>query len=125
MTTEILELLCNSMKLERDRGVGELQRVLPTCSENERVQFEVNLVLLISDSETSWETKHGCLLGAKALIPYLNLDDEHEADFVHRIKAIAEKFLTDIEVRVRMAAGKFLPYSVQLSFKSKECIYNI
>ncbi|XP_023717328.1 uncharacterized protein LOC111869790 isoform X2 [Cryptotermes secundus] len=61
-----------------------------------------------SDSETSWETKHGCLLGAKALIPYLNLDDEHEADFVHRIKAIAEKFLTDIEVRVRMAAGEVL-----------------
>lgn len=108
MTTEILELLCNSMKLERDKGVGELQRVLPTCSENEKLQFEVNLILLISDSETSWETKHGCLLGAKALIPYLNVDDEHDANFVHSIKAIAEKLLTDIEVRVRMAAGEVL-----------------
>jgi hypothetical protein len=112
MTTEILELLCNSMKLERDKGVGELQRVLPTCSENERLQFEVNLILLISDSETSWETKHGCLLGAKALIPYLNVDDEHDANFVHSIKAIAEKLLTDIEVRVRMAAGKFFQVSL-------------
>lgn len=108
MTTEILELLCNSMKLERDRGVAELLRALPTCNKSERLQFEVNLLLLISDSETSWETKHGCLLGAKALIPYLNLDDEHDADFVHRMKGIAEKFLTDIEVRVRTAAGKFL-----------------
>ncbi|KAJ4426515.1 hypothetical protein ANN_27329 [Periplaneta americana] len=108
MTTEILELLCNSMKLERDRGVGELQKVLPTCSENERLQFEGNLLLLISDSETSWETKHGCLLGAKALVPYLNLEDEREAEFVHRIKAIAEKCLTDIEVRVRTAAGEVL-----------------
>jgi hypothetical protein len=110
MTTEILELLCNSMKLERDRGVSELQHMLPTCSEHEKLEFEVNLLLLISDSETSWEVKHGCLLGAKALIPYLNLDDDRDADFVHRIKAIAEKFLTDIEVRVRMAAGKFVVY---------------
>lgn len=113
------------MKLERDRGVGELQRILPTCSENERVQLEINLILLISDSETSWETKHGCLLGAKALIPYLNLDDEHDADFVHRVKAIAEKYLTDIEVRVRMAAGKPLSYFMQLLFKCKECICNV
>jgi hypothetical protein len=65
------------------------------------------------------------LLGAKALIPYLNLDDEHDADFVQRIKAIAEKFLTDIVVRVRMAAGKFLTYIMQLSFKCKECISNV
>jgi hypothetical protein len=111
MTTEILELLCNPMKLERDRGVGELQRILPTSGKNERLKFEVNLLLQISDSETSWETRHGCLLGSKALIPYLNLDDEHDADFVHRIKAISEKFLTDIEVRVRIAAGKFLSFS--------------
>ena len=99
------------MKLERDRGVCELQRVLPTCSEHERLQFEVNLILLISDSEISWETKHGCLLGAKAVIPYLNLDDEHDANFVNSIKTIAQKLLTDIEVRVRMAAGKFLQVS--------------
>ncbi|PSN56963.1 hypothetical protein C0J52_10867 [Blattella germanica] len=108
MTSEVLNLLCNSMKLERDRGVGELQRVLPSCSENDRVQFEVNLLLLVSDTESTWETKHGCLLGAKALVPYINLDDEREADFVHRIKGIAEKLLTDIEVRVRMAAGEVL-----------------
>jgi hypothetical protein len=36
---------------------------------------------------------------------------------VHRIKAIAERLLTDIEVRVRMASGKFLWYFKQLSMK--------
>ena len=107
MTTEILELLCNTMKLERDRGVGELQRILPTLSENDRKLFENNLLILISDTESSWETKHGCLLGAKALILFLDLDDEQEAQFVQRIKTVAEKLLTDVEVRVRLAAGMF------------------
>ncbi|KAJ9574061.1 hypothetical protein L9F63_008587, partial [Diploptera punctata] len=45
MTTEVLELLCNSMKLERDRGVGELQRVLPTTQETVDTDIEVRVRL--------------------------------------------------------------------------------
>ncbi|XP_063218137.1 uncharacterized protein LOC134528448 isoform X1 [Bacillus rossius redtenbacheri] len=108
MNTEILGLLCNPMKLERDRAVGELQKFLPACSKADRLEFQSNLLQLISDTESPWETKHGCLLGAKSLIPYANLESEREIDFLHQMKSVAEKLLTDVEVRVRLAAGEVL-----------------
>ncbi|XP_067011656.1 uncharacterized protein [Anabrus simplex] len=108
MTSDVLNLLCSAKKLERDKGIAEVQRVLPTFNEAQKLELQARLLQLISDTGSPWETKQGCLLGAKCLIPYVNLDDEQEAEFVHRMKTASEKLLTDIEVRVRIAAGEVL-----------------
>lgn len=107
MSTEVLEMLCNKVKLIRDQGVGELHRCLPSLNESERIQFEDNLIQLLGDSESSWESKQGSLLGAKALISFVNLENDREVEFIERMKEMALKFLTDFEVRVRIAAGRF------------------
>lgn len=104
--TTVVNQLCSSMKIERDNGVNEMQKMLPALTEVERLTIESTLLHLLGHSENQWETKQGCLLGAKALVPYLNTEDERELDFVSNMKTIAEKMLTDLEVRVRVAAGK-------------------
>lgn len=108
MMADVINLLCSTMKLDRDKGVSELQRLLPGCSEVDRINAELQLINLLSDSSSSWETKHGCLMGAKCIIPFVNLDDEHEEEFIKKIQDDAQKLLTDVEFRVRMSAGDVL-----------------
>lgn len=105
---EVLHLLCSSMKLERDKGVVELEKLLPILNLSDRHSLQKCLLNLLSDSESSWGTKQGCLLGAKSLISYLNLDEDSDCNFIINIKEISQKLLTDIEVRVRLAAGEVL-----------------
>lgn len=104
----IVLLLCSNMKLERDKGVVELEKVLPSLNSSERLELQKTLIKILSDSQNSWENKHGSLLGAKSLIPYLNLEDDTDCNFVFIIKQLSQKLLTDIEVRVRLAAGEVL-----------------
>ncbi|KAK7788464.1 hypothetical protein R5R35_012208 [Gryllus longicercus] len=105
---DVINLLCSSMKLDRDKGVSELQRLLPSCMDTERINAEFQLINLLSDSSSSWETKHGCLMGAKCIVPFVNLDDEHEEEFIQKIKCSSQRLLTDVEVRVRISAGEVL-----------------
>ncbi|KAG8226262.1 hypothetical protein J437_LFUL004819 [Ladona fulva] len=104
----VLSLLCSSLKLERDKGVAELLKAIGSCSEPERLEFSSSLLQSLSNPESTWETKQGCLLAAKAIIPYLNFEFERDVEFAQTIKGIAKKLLTDIEVRVRLAAGEVL-----------------
>lgn len=107
-TEGVVSLLCSSMKLERDKGVVELEKSLPNLNTLERRLLQEHFLKLLNDSQNSWERKHGSLLGAKSLISYLNLDDDFDSNFIFTIKQIAQKLLTDIEVRVRLAAGEVL-----------------
>ncbi|KAK6621052.1 hypothetical protein RUM43_011356 [Polyplax serrata] len=107
-TEEIVQLLCSSMKLERDKGVVDLEKSLPHLNSLQRREYENHFIKLLTDSENSWENKHGSLLGAKSLISYLNVDDDSDCNFIFKIKQISQKLLTDIEVRVRLAAGEVL-----------------
>lgn len=107
MTLEFLTTLCSQKKLDRDNGVTDLNKYLSTCCSDKRIELENELFLLISSSsEIPWETKHGCLLGAKALLSVIDLNNEREYAFTMDIKQIARQLLTDIEVRVRLEAGK-------------------
>ena len=105
---EVIRLLCSHMKLERDKGVIELEKTLPNQNINDRREFQKIIIKLLTDAENSWENKHGSLLGAKSLIPYLNIDDDIDCNFIFAIKQITQKLLTHVEIRVRLAAGEVL-----------------
>ncbi|XP_071441316.1 uncharacterized protein [Hetaerina americana] len=110
MTTmeDVLFLLCSNLKLERDVGVAELLKAITACCDADRLNFSSRLLQMLSNPESTWEIKQGCLLGAKALVPYLNFENEREVDFAQDIKTVAQTLLTDVEVRVRLAAGEVL-----------------
>ena len=108
MLTEVLNQLCSQTKLERDNGAAQLHRLLPTITSDERIQLEENLLQFLNGiGEVPWETKQGSLLGAKSVVPFTNIENEKEAEFVQNLKQKAQRFLTDTEVRVRLEAGEF------------------
>ncbi|XP_075223588.1 uncharacterized protein LOC142325568 [Lycorma delicatula] len=105
---DIVANLCSSRKLDRDNAVSDLDKLLLTCSPQERVALETELLKLLNNSHNSWETKQGCLAGAKSLIPFVDHDNDKESEFLLQMKVIAEKLLTDTEIRVRTEAGAVL-----------------
>lgn len=109
MLTEVLTQLCSQTKLERDKGAAHLHRLLPTVTSDERIQLEENLLQLLNGTgDIPWETKQGSLLGAKSVIPFINTENEKEAEFLQHLKEVARRLLTDTEVRVRLEAGEVL-----------------
>ncbi|XP_068210561.1 uncharacterized protein [Palaemon carinicauda] len=102
----IFTSLCANQKLERDRAVAELGlkvKLLPT----EILQgLQKNLLDVILDPESPWESKHGSLLGVRLII--LTLEPDVDSHFHLEVRQAALKMLTDLEVRVRQAAGEVL-----------------
>ncbi|XP_039282268.1 uncharacterized protein LOC111049982 isoform X2 [Nilaparvata lugens] len=105
---ELITALCSTQKLERDNGIVKLDKFLSTCNISDRLTLESIFIEFLNISCNSWETKQGCLTGAKALIPFIDKENEQEIEFSHEIKSIARKCLTDVEVRVRTEAGAVL-----------------
>lgn len=105
---ELITPLCSSQKLERDNGIVKLDKFLTTCDISDRLTLENILIEFLNNSCNSWETKQGCLTGAKALIPFIDKENEQEHRFSLEIRSIARKCLTDVEVRVRTEAGAVL-----------------
>lgn len=107
MSDEVLSILCSSKKIERDKGVVQLHKILLSSDIEIRICLETKILQLLTGSEgTPWETKHGCLLGAKEIIYKIDLNCEREFIFFNEIRNIARKLLTDVEVRVRLESGR-------------------
>ncbi|KAK3093794.1 hypothetical protein FSP39_020339 [Pinctada imbricata] len=92
------------MKLERDKGYHNLVKVLENLNEQDEDVFESESLKLLSNSESTWETKHGGLMIAKALLIHGTCSD----DFLVDIKDGALKLLDDDEFRVRIASGEVM-----------------
>lgn len=107
-----IELLCSANKLERDKGVVELEKLLTTentVAENcVRKCLQRDLINALMDAESNWERKHGCLLAARSLIACQNFNTTFDTDFSTQIKHLSIKYLGDGEARVRLAAGSVL-----------------
>lgn len=101
MADDILKSLCSSAKLERDRGYQKLADFLKRIDLEGLFQLELEITKLLDDSDASWETRHGALMGAKAILVNGNASDDFVVDL--RVKTV--KFLDDSEFRVRIAAG--------------------
>lgn len=111
MSDEVLNILCSSKKIERDNGVVQLHKILLSSDTEVKVCLETKILQLLTSSATiPWETKHGCLLGAKEIIHRIDLNCERELMFLKEIRNVARKLLTDIEVRVRLESGRFTSF---------------
>ncbi|XP_064602415.1 uncharacterized protein LOC135468221 [Liolophura sinensis] len=104
MAEEILKLICSSAKLERDRGVAELQRFIATLDGPGIQELEQRFLQLLGDTSAEWEKKHGALMGAKAVLVLQVSSDDFSS--VMGEKAIS--LLDDGEFRVRIAAGEVM-----------------
>ncbi|XP_033735448.1 uncharacterized protein LOC117323982 isoform X2 [Pecten maximus] len=104
MADEIQQKLCSSAKIDRDRGYQDLLRHIHTLEEEGLCDLEQKFIHLLADSTAPWETKHGALMGSKALLLSGNTTD----DFVVDMRAKAIDLLDDKEFRVRIAAGEVL-----------------
>lgn len=97
-----MKLICSSAKLERDRGVAELQRYIATLDGPGIQELEQRFLQLLGDSSAEWEKKHGALMGAKAVLVQQVSSD----DFASVMGERALSLLDDGEFRVRIAAGE-------------------
>ncbi|XP_071507896.1 uncharacterized protein [Diadema antillarum] len=101
----VLELLLSAKKLERDKGLAALQQNLDQQQPNsELAEIEVPLMSVLHNQQSTWEAKHGALMGAKVLT---GLDGASD-DFLQEIKGCCLQLLNDTEARVRLAAGELL-----------------
>ena len=102
MADEVLKLLCSNAKLDRDRGVSQLESLLSSGIDSDSLhQFENSFQQLFGDSESSWESLHGAFMGCCCLIRSSGCAEE----FSSSCKDYAIRHLTHNESRVRLAAG--------------------
>jgi len=107
MADEILQHISSSSKLERDKGIQKLSEAINNKDGFTWSSVKKTLNNINKDSEISWEEKHGYLMAQKCLIPVVK-DEDNEQDFVQKLTETALKWLTDSEVRVRIASGECL-----------------
>ena len=104
---EILSLLCSHVKLERDRGLQDLEEKLKDTSnfisDAQNVEdLQNSLTALVDSTDRGWEAKHGGLIGSKVL----TLNNLGSDDFSETLREQALRLMHDDEARVRIASGK-------------------
>jgi len=107
MGENVIKLLVSNSKLERDKGARELDILLLSESEQDKItEIEKELKRLVSEVECKWETKHGYLLALRSMIP--NKKKQNDDQFLQNTQVECLDYLQDNEVRVRLAAGEVL-----------------
>ena len=104
---DTLKLLESSAKIDRNKGVELLMQLLSRTDAVIGQDIELAILTLLSKAGVSWETKHGALMGAQAILshPTYHLS---MTDFEAEAKGHVMQMLEDLEYRVRLAAGKNL-----------------
>ncbi|GFT78163.1 uncharacterized protein TNCV_837661 [Trichonephila clavipes] len=107
---DIYELLFSAKKLDRDQGMNHLKKYLNESSLETMHSVQKMLLDVLNNPESGWESKHGALLGAKAVIIHSkrHVFDDTVLTFLTVIHKLCLDFLTDNEVRIRLAAGEVL-----------------
>ena len=103
MEETILEKLCSKAKLDRDKGFQDLQDYLKSADQDGVQNFEKKFSAILSDGFSEWESKHGALMGSKAVCQTQIGSDEFTNYLIEQALALAD----DSEFRVRIAAGVF------------------
>ncbi|XP_033114382.1 uncharacterized protein LOC117114802 [Anneissia japonica] len=102
--TAVQELLCSSKKIERDRGLTELQRIINSAEPDDIESLEVNFVGLLQSHDSEWETKQGALQGSRMLVA----NPWSSENFGSQLKVHVLDLLNHNEARVRLSAGEVL-----------------
>ena len=101
MEESVIQKLCSKAKLDRDKGFQDLQEYLKSADQDGVRAFEKKLSTILSDSSSEWESKHGALMGSKAVCQTQICSDEFTSYLVEQALMLAD----DSEFRVRIAAG--------------------
>lgn len=101
---DILALLHSSKKLDRDKGVGQLQDRISKVSQDEVKTLLVAILTALEDGTSSWEAKQGSLMASKLLLHSQHLTN----DFPVKLRECCISCLGDEEVRVRSEAGELV-----------------
>ena len=96
-----LTLLKSKKRLERERGLQQLQALVDEgkLSEDERKKSEEDVLQLVTSLSLSWEATHGGLMAASVLLSRAS----HE--FLEKLVGEVPLLLEYDESRVRLAAG--------------------
>ena len=97
----VLEELCSVKKLDRDKGIRGLRELIQGSAEREELfkRLESSLLAVLKKNER-WESTHGCLIAACALMEYAT------EQFGEEILSLLPAVLEDREPRVRQASGE-------------------
>lgn len=101
MSAEMKQELCSNAKLERDRAFTQLQKLITSLESEGIVELQSDILTLLCEVSDRWETRHGALSGAKALLESVKSDD----DFAIAVLDHTLESLDDTEFRVRIVAG--------------------
>ena len=109
--SDIETLLFHEKRLYRDEGENKLNLVNKDNCQSDLVSFILNLInqLQKSDTETSWNISHGCLLGIKGVL--LKYDQNNCEDLRSNFDLILQlsmKNLIHNEARIRLVAGSVI-----------------
>ncbi|RUS77404.1 hypothetical protein EGW08_014850, partial [Elysia chlorotica] len=112
---ECLTKLCSKAKLDRDRGFNELQSLIQHYNVDQISEVQNEIQKLLENEESSWESRHGGLSGARCLFEQGKVEVEEDNtrideanSFAFVMIGIAMQLLDDEEFRVRIAAGELL-----------------
>lgn len=106
MSIEALKLLCSATKLDRDRGMQDVQKYLTTASANEIKCLETDVLRILEDAKSKPESKLGGLLAIKAILCHLRPVQYQGKDILsEKVARLCLELLSDPEVRVRIEAG--------------------
>lgn len=97
----VLQAICSSKKLDRDKGISSLRALIDGSTEKEKLfeQLESHVLAVLKKNER-WESSHGCLMAACALVQHATVQ------FSEEILSLLPTMLEDREPRVRQAAGE-------------------
>lgn len=104
MDEHILKKLCSKAKLDRDKGFQDFEEFLKSVDDGTVLSIERKFTDMLSDSTNEWETKHGVLMGSKAIFQSGKTTEEFSNILLQNAVSLAD----DAEFRVRIAAGKLI-----------------
>ena len=120
MEENVLQKLCSKAKLDRDKGLQDLEELLKQFDREHVQNLEKHFSATLSDPNAEWETKHGALMGSKAICQTPFCSEEFSSYLIDQALLLAD----DSEFRVRIASGRCLPsYSCTQAIYEDEC-YN-
>ncbi|GFO50484.1 Arm repeat-containing protein, partial [Plakobranchus ocellatus] len=104
---ECISKLCSRAKLDRDTGFNDLKTQLHLCNADQINEIQDQILILLKNEDSAWESRHGGLSGARCLFEHdASFDEANSFAFV--VIDIAIHLLNDPEFRVRIAAGELL-----------------
>lgn len=102
--TDVVKLLHSSKKLDRDKGISQLQDKMSKLTEEEFQKLQETCLTALADKEMPWEAKQGSLMATKLLLQSDHLTSHSWTG----LRDCCISCLGEEEMRVRSEAGEII-----------------